>query len=97
MLITLIVFLFPISLLSPINATTLKLSNDVGSDISIWSNQGIPMASLLNKNERYFWFHHSNGDTMSVENSDDLDKCLAVWSSVAYVVADLSVNLSRLK
>ncbi|CAH1396026.1 unnamed protein product [Nezara viridula] len=85
-----------LSLLSPINATKLELSNDVGSDISIWSNQGIPMASLLNKNERYFWYHHSNGDTMTVENSDDLDKCLAVWASVAYVVADLSVNLSRL-
>lgn len=86
-----------LSLLSPINATKLELSNDVGSDISIWSNQGIPMASLLNKNEKYFWFHHSNGDTMSVEDSDVLDKCLAVWTSVAYVVADLSVNLSRLK
>ena len=84
-----------ISLLSPINATRLELSDDVGSDIAVWSNTGVPRASLLNKNEKYFWFHHSNGDTMTVENSDDLDKCLALWAAVSYVVADLSVNLSR--
>lgn len=88
-------FSFLFSLLKPINATKLTTSDDVGSDIMVWSNQGVPMASLLNKNEKYFWFHHSDGDRMEIEDSDVLDKCVALWASVAYVVADLSLDLPR--
>ena len=43
-------------------------------------------------NERYFWFHHSHGDTMEVEDPDVLDRITAMWASVAYIAADISVN-----
>lgn len=73
----------------------MKRSEYVGSDIMVWANDGIPSASLLNENERYFWYHHSDADRMDAEDSVNLDKCLAVWTTVAYVVADLSVDLPR--
>ncbi|BES88693.1 plasma glutamate [Nesidiocoris tenuis] len=82
-----------VKLLGSINATTLELSDDVGSDIMIWANTKVPLAALKNDNERYFWYHHSDADTMEVEDPDVLDRCLAVWTAVAYVVADLSVRL----
>lgn len=82
-------------LLEPLGTNQLVLSDDVGSDIMVWANDGIPLASLKNANERYFWFHHSDGDTMAVENPDVLDKCTALWASVAYILADMSIMLPR--
>lgn len=82
-------------LLSGLNASRVVESNDVGSDIMVWSGQGVPLASLFNQNERYFWYHHSDGDRMTIEDSPVLDKCVALWAAVAYVVADLSIELPR--
>ncbi|CAB0004827.1 unnamed protein product [Nesidiocoris tenuis] len=64
-----------VRLLGSINATTLELSDDVGSDIMIWANTKVPLAALKNDNERYFWYHHSDADTMEVEDPDVLDSC----------------------
>lgn len=67
----------------------------MGSDITIWTEDGFPGASLLNQNEKYFWFHHTDADTMDVEDPDALDKSLALWAIVSYVVADLSVDFPK--
>lgn len=56
---------------------------------------GLPGASLLNQNEKYFWFHHTNADTMDIEDPDVLDKCTALWATVAYVMADLSITIPK--
>ena len=84
-----------VKLMSPLNATEFATPTDGGPDISMWTDRGFPGASLLNKNENYFWFHHSAGDTMLVEDPKNLDKCLALWASAAYVVADLSVSIPK--
>ena len=47
-------------LLRPINATILEKGGG-GTDIGPWMVAGVPGASLKNENERYFYFHHSNG------------------------------------
>nr|CAH7756310.1 unnamed protein product [Callosobruchus chinensis] len=84
-----------VQLFSSINATQLKYNRyGVGSDITIWSGR-IPTASLLNANQNYFWYHHSKGDTMDVLDSDTLDKCTALWASVAYIIADMSEEFPR--
>lgn len=67
----------------------------MGSDITVWTGTGIPGASLYNKNERYFWYHHSNADTMDIEDSGTLDLNSALWAAVAYVIADLSIDFPR--
>lgn len=82
------------SLLEAINTTRTKANDAVGSDISLWAGK-IPTGSLLNANEKYFWFHHASSDTMDVINSEDLDKATALWASVAYVIADLSEEFPR--
>ncbi|KAG5895325.1 hypothetical protein JTB14_000597 [Gonioctena quinquepunctata] len=81
-------------LLAPINATRAEYSDSVGSDITIWAKK-IPTGSLLNANEKYFWYHHSSSDTMDVLDPDALDKSAAVWASVAYVIADLKDEFPR--
>ena len=82
------------SLLKPINATRLTLG-DVGGDITFWVSAGVPGGSLDNANGEYFYFHHSNGDTMTVQDPDNMDLCAALWTVVAYTVANLENMLPR--
>ena len=82
------------TLVKPINASTLYKKAD-GGDVSFWIKNGVPGGSLSNDNAEYFYFHHSNGDTITVENPDDLDLCTALWAVVTYVVADMDEMLPR--
>ncbi|CAG6015811.1 unnamed protein product [Menidia menidia] len=83
-----------VKLLAPINTTKLE-TNGEGTDISPWIQAGVPGASLHVADSRYFWFHHSEGDTMTVQDPGDMDLCSALWAVVAYVVADLQDMLPR--
>ncbi|KAJ2950646.1 hypothetical protein O0L34_g8902 [Tuta absoluta] len=77
------------------NASTLIEQSSPGSDISVITGKGIPGASLYNDNDKYFWFHHTEGDTMNVEDPDTLDLVTAFWTAVAYVIADISSDIPR--
>ncbi|KAM3927703.1 carboxypeptidase Q [Leptodactylus fuscus] len=81
-------------LLEPINITKLYDYAD-GTDISFWMEAGVPGASILDDISKYFWFHHSEGDTMTVQNPIWMNLCTAIWTVVAYVVADLEEMLPR--
>ncbi|XP_072941867.1 carboxypeptidase Q-like [Epargyreus clarus] len=70
-------------------------SINVGSDITLFVDRGVPGAALLNKNDHYFWYHHSEADTMSIQNRKDVISCAAFWTAFSYVVADLSINIPR--
>ncbi|XP_072031524.1 carboxypeptidase Q-like [Amphiura filiformis] len=83
-----------IKLLAPINATTHKPTAE-GGDISFWVKNNVPGGSLLNQNDRYFWFHHSDGDTMSVQDPHAMDLCAAAWTVFSYVIADMCDMLPR--
>lgn len=81
-------------LTSFLNATALDMPND-GSDTHVFESLGVPVGSLMVNSDKYFDYHHSNGDTMTVENSDELDRCLVFWTVTSYVLADLSTRLPR--
>lgn len=83
-----------VKLLAPINTTKLEPHGE-GTDIYPWMNAGIPGASLHVMDSKYFWFHHSEGDTMTVQDPHEMDLCSALWAVVAYVVADLEEMLPR--
>ncbi|XP_071381535.1 carboxypeptidase Q-like [Centroberyx affinis] len=83
-----------VKLLAPINTTQLETPAD-GEDISAWMQAGVPGASLHVADSKYFWFHHTEGDTMTVQDPRDMDLCSALWAVVAYVVADLPEMLPR--
>lgn len=84
------------TLLSPMGNLTVRSPNQ-GPDISTWINEGVPGGSLWNQDDKYFYYHHTKADTMLVENSDSLDKGTALFAAVAYILADLSVDLPRHK
>ncbi|XP_076844546.1 carboxypeptidase Q-like [Brachyhypopomus gauderio] len=83
-----------VKLLTPINVTSLEEHGE-GTDINMWMEAGVPGASLHTADSRYFWFHHSQGDTMTVQDPTEMNLCSAVWAVVAYVVADLDEMLPR--
>ncbi|KAM3873420.1 carboxypeptidase Q-like [Diretmus argenteus] len=83
-----------VKLLAPINTTKLETQGE-GTDISPWMGAGVPGASLHVADSKYFWFHHSEGDTMTVQDPRAMDLCSALWAVVAYVVADLQDMLPR--
>ena len=75
-----------LKLMAPINATQLTIRL-AGSDVKELHKRGVPVSSLDTQNERYFYFHHTEGDTMSVLDKDELDKCQALWTAVSYALA----------
>ena len=42
---------------------------------------------------RYFWYHHSEGDTLDKLDPVELARCVAAMAVMAYVVADLPTAL----
>ncbi|XP_024905915.1 carboxypeptidase Q isoform X1 [Pteropus alecto] len=82
------------SLLQPINITQVFSAGE-GTDINFWIQAGVPGASLLDDLYKYFSFHHSNGDTMTVMDPKQMNIAAALWAVVSYVVADMEEMLPR--
>ncbi|XP_006005103.1 carboxypeptidase Q [Latimeria chalumnae] len=81
-------------LLKPISITELYEHGE-GTDISYWMQAGVPGASLYDDISKYFWFHHSEGDTVTVQDPVQMNLCAAIWAVVSYVVADMEEMLPR--
>lgn len=84
-----------VKLLGPLNATQTGSPQENGPDIEQWTRRGFNGASLMNKNDKYFWYHHTQADSMLVEDTTNLDKGAAVFAVTAYVIADLSIDLPK--
>lgn len=83
-----------LKLSSALNASVLVTPDD-GSDTTVFNELGVPTGSLNCRDDVYFNYHHSNGDTMTVQDPDQMDRSLVFWAVTSYVVADLSVRLPR--
>ncbi len=81
-------------LLKPINANQL-LWGAGGADISKMQPDGVPMMDLADDMSRYFWYHHTEADTVDKVDSHELNLCTATMAVMAYVVADMPETLPR--
>ncbi|KAI5631308.1 peptidase family m28 domain-containing protein [Phthorimaea operculella] len=82
-----------LKLFSPIDK--MRTSKYPGSDMSQFVAKGVPGASLLNQNERYFYYHHSNADSLDAQNMTAVVECAAFWTAVSYVIADISEDFPK--
>jgi carboxypeptidase Q len=81
-------------LLKPINANQL-LWGAGGADISKMQPDGVPIMDLADDMSRYFWYHHTEADTVDKVDSHELNLCTATMAVMAYVVADMPETLPR--
>jgi len=82
------------SLLAPIGASDIVRGGD-GADISPSTREAhIPALSLEVDGSKYFTVHHTNADTVDKINPDELAKCAAAMSVMAYVLADMPARIS---
>ena len=45
--------------------------------------------------EKYFWYHHTDADTMDKLDVGEFNQCVAAMAVMAYVIADLPETLPR--
>jgi carboxypeptidase Q len=66
-----------------------------GADIGPIMARGVPGMGLNVDGERYFWFHHSEADTIDKLDPGEMARCVAALAVMAYVVAVLPDRLPR--
>jgi carboxypeptidase Q len=66
-----------------------------GADIGPMGEWGVPLMSPIVEGERYFWFHHSEADTVDKLDPAGMSRLVAAMAVMAYVVADLPERLPR--
>jgi len=83
-------------LLQSLNATGVqRVQESPAADITPLGEAGVPTMELDVESSHYFWYHHSEGDTLDKLNPAELARCVALMAVMAYVVADLPSGLSH--
>jgi carboxypeptidase Q len=84
------------SLLEAIRATAIeRVKESPEADIMPLVEAGVPGIGLQVDGSRYFWYHHSEGDTLDKLDPAEVARCVAAMAVMAYVVADLPERLPR--
>lgn len=61
-----------------------------GADISpLKEKYKTPLLGLQVQADRYFWYHHTHGDTMDKLNPRELNECSAVMAVMAFVASEM--------
>lgn len=81
-------------LLAPIDATIVAPDGG-GADIGPLMERGVPGMAPLVDGSRYFWYHHTDADTVDKLDPDEVARVTAVMAVMAFVVADLEETLPR--
>ena len=66
-----------------------------GADIGPLMETGVPGMGLSVDGTRYFWYHHTDSDTIDKLDPDEVALCVATMAVIAYVVADMPERLPR--
>ena len=66
-----------------------------GADIGPIMALGVPGLGLNVDGTRYFWYHHTEADTIDKLDPNDMARCVAAMAVMAYVVADMAETLPR--
>jgi len=65
------------------------------ADVGILEHDHVPTMALVDDGTKYFWYHHTEGDTMDKLDPRELSTCAAAMAVMAWQVADAPVALPR--
>ena len=82
------------ALLEPINAGQISRGGG-GADIGPITREGVPGMGLNVDGSKYFWYHHSNADTIDKLDPREVALSVAALALMSYVVADMEVTVPR--
>jgi carboxypeptidase Q len=83
-------------LLKPIGAGRVtRVKESPAADIGPLVDLGVPGIGLDVDGSRYFWYHHTDGDTLDKLDPAQMGRCVALMAVMAYVIADLPEPLPR--
>lgn len=57
--------------------------------------EGVPGMGLRVDGTYYFWYHHTDADTIDKLDPGELNLCVAAMAVLAYVVAEMPEPLPR--
>lgn len=84
------------ALLESIGATAFeRVSESPEADIRPLVERGVPGIGLEVDGTRYFWYHHTEGDTLDKLDPAEVARCVAAMAVMAYVVAEMPERLPR--
>ncbi|MED5381116.1 MAG: M28 family metallopeptidase [Verrucomicrobiota bacterium] len=81
-------------LLDPIGAGNIA-KGCRGADVLKLVRGGVPVMHLEVDREKYFWYHHTDADTIDKLDQGEFNQCVAAMAVMAYVIADLPETLPR--
>jgi carboxypeptidase Q len=65
------------------------------TDVGVLAKANVPTLALLDDETKYFWYHHTDADTMDKLNPRELSACAAAMCVMAWQVADSLELLPR--
>ena len=66
-----------------------------GADIGPIMALGVPGLGLNVDGTKYFWYHHTDADTIDKLDPNEMARCVAAMAVMAYVAADMPETLPR--
>jgi len=70
-------------------------AGDGEADVGPILQRGVPGFALDVDETKYFWYHHSTADMMTVIDREDFAKCIAMMAVMVYVLADIDQPIPR--
>jgi len=70
-------------------------TGDEEADVGELRPDGVPNMALETDGPRYFWFHHTQADTMDKLDPQQVASCAAAMAAMAWEVADAPQDLPR--
>lgn len=74
------------TLLAPIHATQI-VTGEGGADTGPLLQRGVPAIELMVQGERYFWYHHTEGDTIDKLKENEVNDCVYAMAVMAWCYA----------
>lgn len=80
-------------LTAPTGAETLRTGSSGTVDIGPLMREGMPGMGIDTDVETYFWYHHTDADTLDKQDKNDIARVIAATAVMIYIVADMEQRL----